>query len=203
MGTNCAPFIANIYLHVYEYRYLETLIRNNDLETAKALADHMFRFQDDDIALNDFDVFKEHYDKIYPPQMILKNTNISRDKCTFLDLSISVYRGKFLYRSYDKRNDFNFEVVNYPNLLGNIPSKQSYGVYVSQLVRYCDISCNYKYFVGDIKRMNNRFLVQGFEKKQLFRKFMGFCDKFLFKWAKFDIDIKSFKVYSSIFNFRA
>ena len=203
MGTNCAPFLANVYLHVYEYLYLETLVKNNDLGTAQAICNNMFRYQDDCLTVNDSGIFKDHCDKIYPPEMILKNTNISRDKCTFLDLTISIYRGKLLYYSYDKRDDFGFEVVNYPNLLGNIPSKQSYGVYISQLVRYCDINSNYKHFASDIKSMNDRFLAQGFEKKQLFRKYMDFCDKFLYKWSKFNIDIQSSEFYSTIFKFRS
>ena len=33
MGTNCAPYFANIFLHVYEYDYISKLIRNNDINT--------------------------------------------------------------------------------------------------------------------------------------------------------------------------
>ena len=52
MGTNCAPHIANIYLHVYENEYVELLIENNDLKTLKKLKD-IFRFQDDLFSVND------------------------------------------------------------------------------------------------------------------------------------------------------
>ena len=40
-------------------------------------------------------------------------------------------------RLYDKRDDFNFTIVNVPFLSSNIPSTPAYGVNVSQLVRYC------------------------------------------------------------------
>ena len=46
MGTNCAPHLANIYLHVYENNYLTTLVRNGNIEIAKKPS-NMFRYQDD------------------------------------------------------------------------------------------------------------------------------------------------------------
>ena len=32
---------------------------------------------------------------------------------------------------YDKRDDFNFEIVNFPFLDGDVPRSSSYGVYIS------------------------------------------------------------------------
>ena len=37
---------------------------------------------------------------------------------------------------YDKRDDFNFDIVNFPFLCSNIPQSPAYGVFVSQLIRY-------------------------------------------------------------------
>ena len=39
-------------------------------------------------------------------------------------------------RLYDKRDDFDFHIVNFPYLSSNRPSGPSYGVYISQLIRY-------------------------------------------------------------------
>ena len=36
---------------------------------------------------------------------------------------------------YDKRDDFNFDIVNFPFLDGDVPRRPSYGVYISQLIR--------------------------------------------------------------------
>ena len=36
---------------------------------------------------------------------------------------------------YDKRDDFNFDIVNFPFLDGDIPRATSYEVYISQLIR--------------------------------------------------------------------
>ena len=38
--------------------------------------------------------------------------------------------GKLSTRLYDKRDDFDFHIVNFPFLSSNIPSGPSYGVYV-------------------------------------------------------------------------
>ena len=35
---------------------------------------------------------------------------------------------------YDKRDDFNFEIVNFPFLGGDVPRSPSYGVYIFQLL---------------------------------------------------------------------
>ena len=190
MGTNCAPHLANIYLHVYEYKYISKLVNRGHIELAKKLS-NVFRYQDDCIAIDDDGLFASHASHIYPPEMILKNTNISPNKSTFLDLTVSIYRQKFLYYSWDKRRDFNFRVVSYPNLAGNIPSSQAYGVYTSQLVRFCEINMTFGHFLSDIKTLTDKFTAQSFESGQLRKKLTSFWDTYFFKWAKYDEDISS------------
>ena len=133
--------------------------------------------------------------------MILKNTNISRDKVAFLDWTVSIYRGKFLYYSYDKRNDFDFKVVNYPNLTGNVPSAQSYGVFVSQLVRFCEINQKAKSFLEDVKTIINILIKQGFNRDRLLVKYKDFLFKFVHKWSKYNIDLGTSKVFNKLFPF--
>ena len=53
MGTNAAPQVANVYLHVYEYEYIQGLIDKNDSDSLRRLKD-IFRYQDDLIVFNDF-----------------------------------------------------------------------------------------------------------------------------------------------------
>ena len=60
MGTNCAPCLADIFLHTYEYDYMQKLVGEGKIEEAKLLA-QTFRFQDDCIALNDNGTFRNHY----------------------------------------------------------------------------------------------------------------------------------------------
>ena len=126
--------------------------------------------------------------------MNLESTNLSANIVTFLDLRISIFRGKFLYRSYDKRNDFSFDVCNYPDLHGNVPITSSYGVFMSQLVRFCDINQQVKSFISDVKLMTNKFLKQGFVAEHLRTQYLKFCDKYLSKWAKYGVDISSLHI---------
>ena len=49
--------------------------------------------------------------------------------------------GRIRTKLYDKRDDFNFPIVNFPFICSNIPTVPAYGVYISQLIRYsrsCD-----------------------------------------------------------------
>ena len=82
--------------------------------------------------------------------MVINKTNISVCKSTFLDLSISIFRRKFYVKLYDKRNDYNFNVINYPFLDGNIPKGQSYGIFISQLVKLAQINDSFDNFVLDV-----------------------------------------------------
>ena len=198
MGTNSAPFLANIYLHAFEYCYLDKLIKDGKTEIAKLLS-NTYRYQDDCIAINDNDTFRKHYKLMYSGSaMELKNTNLSRDKCNFLDLTISIYKGKFIYRSYDKRNDFDFKVVNYPNLAGNIPSSQSYGVFISQLLRFCNVNSSFKNFVSDVQHMVHTLCNQNFQYDTLLSRFGRFSSKYLYTWAKYNKDIQTHKYVHTI-----
>ena len=50
-----------------------------------------------------------------------------------------------------KSNDFDFETVNFPFLDGDVPRSPSYGVYISQLIRFARVCSN-------IDDLNNRTL---------------------------------------------
>ena len=184
MGTNCAPFLANIFLHMYEYEYLQKLVDQGKIREAK-LVSQTFRYQDDCISFNDNGMFLIHYHQIYPPEMQLENTNTSAAVCNFLDLRISIFRGKFKYKSYDKRRDFGFEICNYPNLTGNVPWRGSYGVFMSQIVRFCIINQSKNDFIKDIKAMLPKILNQGFETHMLKHVFLKFCIRYFYMWAKY------------------
>ena len=55
MGSAPAPFIENLFLYVYEYRYIEKL-KKSDIARARNLR-HVYIFIDDLISLNDNDEF--------------------------------------------------------------------------------------------------------------------------------------------------
>ena len=85
-------------------------------------------------------------------------------------------RGKLSTRLYDKRDDFDFHIVNFPFLSSNIPSGPSYGVYISQLIRYARCFSHYDDFRYRHKCLVDRLLSQGYKALRLeksFKKFYG------------------------------
>ena len=74
----------------------------------------------------------------------IKDTTDTVKSASDLDLHLEIdTRGRLNTKRYDKRDDFDFPIVNFPFLSGNIPEALAYGVYISQLIRYsraCDIS---------------------------------------------------------------
>ena len=188
MGTNCAPDLANIYLHVFEYDYIHTLISNNNLDLAGKLC-HLFRYQVDLIVFEDDWLFETLVRDIYPLVMELENTNLSPYKSTYLDMMISVHRGRYFYKSFDKRNDFGFDIINYPDIRGNIPKKPAYGVFVSQLVRLCSINKSVHHYKRDTRVLVQKLMSKGFSKVRLCAKFRQYCFKNLHVWSKYGINI--------------
>ena len=75
-------------------------------------------------------------------ELQLNKANISDTEAPFLDLHISVANGFVSSKIYDKRDDFDFDIVNFPFLDGDVPRRASYGVYISQLIRFARV-CNH------------------------------------------------------------
>ena len=63
---------------------------------------------------------------------------------------------------YDKRDDFDFAIVNFPFLDGDIRRRTSYGVYISQLIRFARASSNLNDFNCRNKALTAKLLRQGY-----------------------------------------
>ena len=74
--------------------------------------------------------------QIYPTELQLNKANSSDTEAPFLDLNLSITNGIVSSKIYDKRDDFNFEIVNFPFLDGDVPRSPSYAVYISQLISF-------------------------------------------------------------------
>ena len=86
--------------------------------------------------------------------------------------------GKLSTKIYDKRDDFNFKIINLPNMCSNIPASPAYGVYISQLIRYARASSNYSGFLKHHLHLRNRLLNQGYKQILL----IWFLKKFIFRY---------------------
>jgi len=92
-------------------------------------------------------------------------------------------------------SDYNFEVINYPDLAGNVPTSQSYGVFTSQLIRFCEINSTLERFYSDVNVLVTKLKKLGFEGKRLWDKYTKFCNNEMNRWSKFGMDISSIGEY--------
>jgi hypothetical protein len=79
-------------------------------------------------------------------------------------------------KRYDKRDDFNFSIVNFPYLCSNTPASPAYGVYISQLLRYARACSAYDQFLLRGNLLTKKLMSQGFQMSHLqaaFRKVYG------------------------------
>ena len=79
--------------------------------------------------------------RIYPPELQLNKAYASDTEAPFLDLHLSISNGFVSPKIYDKRDDFDFDLVNFHFLDGDVPRSISYGVYISQLICFPSYSC--------------------------------------------------------------
>ena len=144
MGTDCAPLVANLFVFYYEYKYKRNLIKSN-LMLAKKFGTTM-RYNIDDLLTLNNDMFHSAIVDIHPNGLKLKKTTESSMTLSYLDIEIGIVNRKYSTEVYEKRDDFNFKIVNFPFLCCNIPSGPAYGVYISQLVRIGRICSDYSSF---------------------------------------------------------
>ena len=78
--------------------------------------------------------------RIYPAELQLNKASASDTEAGFLDLNLSIHNDIVSTKIYDKRDDFNFDIVNFPFLDGDVPQRPSYGVYISQFIRFARAS---------------------------------------------------------------
>ena len=69
--------------------------------------------------------------QIYPPELQLSKVKTIDTEAPFLNVHLSFANGFVSSKIYDKRDDFDFNIVNFPVLDGD-----GYGVYISQLNRF-------------------------------------------------------------------
>ena len=175
MGTNCAPLLADIFLYSYEAEFIQSLLSAGKKRLASQF-NFTYRYIDDVLSINNQD-FENYLGQMYPPELEIKDTTESNTSASYLDLLLSIGRdGQLRTSFYDKRDDFNFHITNFPFLSSNIPSSPAYGVFISQLIRYARACSSYECFILRAMRLSNKLLGQGYVKERLkssLRKFYG------------------------------
>ena len=128
--------------------------------------------------MNNDGILNDYKDRIYPPELQLTCEDKSDQEVNYLDLHLKVNNSTIEYRLFDKRDNFGFKIVNFPDLSGNIPKNQSYGVFISQLVRCARCCQKFADFKSRTIALVNRLIQQHFKFIKLCKTFRKFSLKY-------------------------
>ena len=191
MGTNCAPLIVDLFLFCYERDFMKKL-QNGSIKDGDKLIEvfnHNSRYLDDILTI-DNPQFLEYVDTIYPKELKLNKANSDSKYCPFLDLTITIESHRFKTKIYDKRDDFNFNITNFPFLDGDVPLAPSYGVYISQLVRFARVCTTFEDFNERNLAITSKLLQQGYRFPKLINTFKKFYSRYEHLMTKYGVTRK-------------
>ena len=156
-----APLLADLFLHTFEYDFM---VKTKKQDITKAIQfSNTFRYIDDLFSINNMD-FGNYISAIYLSELQLTATSTSSTEVCYLDTNMKTGSANTPFRIsiYDKRDDFTFRIVNFPDMDSNIPTNPAYGVYISLLVRYARICTSTVDFMNRLCRLSLRLQQQGF-----------------------------------------
>ena len=191
MGTTCAPLVADLFLYCYERDFMESLNHDNQADVIEAF-NSTSRCLDDLLNI-DNPYFEGKVKQIYPPEVQLNKANNTDTEAPFLDLHLSTANGFVSSKIYDKRDDFDFDIVNFPFLDGtcNVPRRASYGVYISQLIRFARVCNHFEDFSALNKCVTTKLPQQGYRYQKLRKTFSKFYRKHYELISKFNVGLKT------------
>ena len=188
MGTNCAPFVADLSLYCYERDFMDSLNHDNQADVIEA-------FNSTSRYLYDLLNIDNPYFEVWSIKFIhlnqLNKANISDTEAPFLDLHLSVANGFVSSTIYDKRNDFDFDILNFPFLDGDVPRRASYGVYISQLIRFARVCNHVTDFNARNKYLTAKLLQQGYRYHKLRKTFSKFYRRHYELISKYNVGLKT------------
>ena len=92
----------------------------------------------------------------------MNKANTTDTEAPFFDLHLSIANGFVSAKIYDKRDDFDFDIVNFSFLDGDFPRRASYGVNISQFVRFARVCNHGADFNARNKCLTTKLLKQGY-----------------------------------------
>ena len=119
------------------------------------------RFLDGILNINNI-YFDNMVSQIYPSELQLNKANTSDTGAAFLDLHVSISNDSVSTKIYDKRDNFDFEIIIFPFLDGDVPRSTSYRVYISQLICFARASSHVADFNTRNKLLTQKLLKQGY-----------------------------------------
>ena len=171
IGLDSGQDIANLLLFSYESDYVEKLSKENIILARKFKLCSRYI---DDLFVGNFPSFREHIYKIYPRELEIKPESNNPVEIAFLDLKIKYDNSNIIFSIYDKRDDFNFNIVNFPYMDSCIPKKSALGVFYSQLIRYARLNSKFAGFKERYNMLKEKLSNQGYLREDLKRMTLRF-----------------------------
>jgi hypothetical protein len=173
MGSNYSVNLANLFLFYYEHNFIYNCIHKEQYSLT-------FRYIDDLIAFNNHNI---QYDlsNIYPSSMEIEPSNSAPyTQANYLDININC-KAILKIKLYDKKRDFNFEILGFPHITSNIPQYITFNTYSAQVLRFANIcSDNITDFNFNLRRLNTIFIKNGFGLFTLFKLYKKIFFKFIY-----------------------
>ena len=189
MGTNCAPLVANLFLFCYERDFMMSLSDDKQADYIDAF-NTTSRYFGDILNINNV-YFDNMISQIYLQRSYLITLiNTSDTEAAFLDLHLLISDDIVSTKIYDKRDDFDFEIVNFPFLDGDVPRSTSYEVYISQLIRSARASSHVAVFNTRNKLLTQKLLKQGYQHHKLCKTLSKFYRLYYDLISKFQVGLK-------------
>ena len=172
MGTNCALLVVDLFLFCNERDFKMSLFDDKQPDFNVAF-NTTSRYCDDILNINNV-YFDNMVSQLYPSKLQLNKTYTSDTEVAFLDLHWPISNDIVSPKIYDERDDFDFDVVNFPFLDEHVPRSTSYRVYISKLIGFATASCHFAYFNTRNKMLTQKLLKQGYRYHKLRKTFSKF-----------------------------
>jgi len=163
MGSNCVPLLADLFLYSYKADFIQRLLMKHKKKLTRSI-NFTFCYIDDILSINS-SRFGNFVDRIHPIELEIMDTTDTDRYHSYLDRHIEIdSEGRLRAKLYDKRDDFNFPIVNFPFICSNFPAAPVYGLYISQLIQYSRVCGSYQDLLDrglllTRKLLNHRFLL--------------------------------------------
>lgn len=111
IGTNCAPILADLFLYLYETDLIQGSLQRKEKKLDQSFT-NSFCCIDNILSLSNV-WFEDFLDHIFPNELEIKDTSNTLKSTSYLYLENN-YEDQFRSKLYDKRDNCNFPIVNFP-----------------------------------------------------------------------------------------
>ena len=143
MGGSASAVISDLCLAYFEYLYFKTRPAYKFL---------ICRYVDD-IMTSDPEFF-EKYKEIYPSNLVLtQDSSETGSSCSFLDLEVFIIDKKLQYKTFDKRDKFNFKATKYSEGSTCLPNYVKTAIFTGEINRYITTNCSLHGFFTTVRNL--------------------------------------------------